>query len=452
MNASFYNTNQTIDFLKSRGPDNTAIPKTSTVTYGKIGIGSLFPDTNNFVMDVFGPTRHVCETFQICSPNNIFTSSNNKISFPYNSSSNINNDSINYPLPPVYITPPPDIITSIINDVSEGINNLLKPNTFDNLFTGTFCDFSNNKTYITVYDDNNISIYYTNGIYPQASYIGNSSIILDPTQPSLPLNSLISYPILNDLTLPTIPIIFSVLGDSLINGNLFYSGQLVNSSDIRIKKEIKDYDTQLSLEKINNLRLVSYVEIDDKNRQKHIGFIAQELDKVLPESVKKNEKKYIPDIYQWVKCSWNDEKKYLEINNSELNFNFMEHIKIIDDMDTEFIITVIDTENDLAKLYCDSFIEKNPSIRSSYILLYGHEIKDFHRIDKNMIFSVCIGAVQELSKKEKESKLRINLLEEKVLKLEKLIETLMIEKKEEKILKPKPEPKPRKPRVKKENK
>ena len=68
-----------------------------------------------------------------------------------------------------------------------------------------------------------------------------------------------------------------------------------------------------------------------------------------------------------------------------------------------------------------------------------------------MIFSVCVGAVQELSKKVnllEEKVLENKNLEEKVLKLEKLIETLINNKKEEKII----EIKPRKTRVKKENK
>ena len=499
MNGSFYNTNQTIDYLKSKGPENWRDPM-ETKTYGKIGIGSTSPDTSNFVMDVFGPTRHVCQTFQICTPQHIFTATDNIIKFPYNS-----NSLSNYPPAPVSILPLPDIVADVIQDVQNGINNLLKPSGFNSLLGdgSAICDFSNNITYIICESGDFFNIYSINGVYKLSTINieSNGNIILsikdiynqdygkcditniksqgpntfiifntiDPYNPPKTVNlnikaistgfiEIIKNPGLLNLKFSevirkniSVPMIFSVLGDSLFQGNIFISGQFINSSDERIKRDIQPYNIELSLDKINKLRVVSYREIDDKFRQKHIGFIAQELDKVLPESVKKNEKKFIPDIYKNVNCSWNNDKKYIEIDNSEFNFNFMERIQIIDDEDIKFIISVIDTEDDKAKLYSDSFLEKEPNLKSNKVLLYGREIHDFHRIDKNMIFSVCVGAVQELSKKVnllEEKVLENKNLEEKVLKLEKLIETLINNKKEEKII----EIKPRKTRVKKENK
>jgi len=491
MNGSFYNTNQTIDYLKSKGPENWRDPM-ETKTYGKIGIGSTSPDTSNFVMDVFGPTRHVCQTFQICTPQNIFSGSDNILKFPYNS-----NSLSNYPPAPVSILPLPDIIADVIQDIKNGINNLLQPSSFDSLLGdgSAICDFSNNITYIICESGDYFNIYSINGIYKLSNITKESGKIFlnvldiyntygknditdiksqDPNKNTLNItitntnliikaistdfirkndnpgltNLAFSGVIRNNIS---VPMIFSVLGDSLFQGNIFISGQFINSSDERIKRDIQPYNIELSLDKINKLRVVSYREIDDKFRQKHIGFIAQELDKVLPESVKKNEKKFIPDIYKNVNCSWNNDKKYIEIDNSEFNFNFMERIQIIDDEDIKFIISVIDTEDDKAKLYSDSFLEKEPNLKSNKVLLYGREIHDFHRIDKNMIFSVCVGAVQELSKKVnllEEKVLENKNLEEKVLKLEKLIETLINNKKEEKII----EIKPRKTRVKKENK
>jgi hypothetical protein len=404
------------------------------ITFGSIGIGSANIDNSNFIMDVIGPTRHICETFQICTPQNIFSASSNIVSFPYN-----NNNINNYQQPQVSILPLPNIVTNVLNDVKNGIDVLLKPSSFDNLLQGTFCDFSNNLTYIININGQTKKIYSIIGLFPQA-YINNNILYDKNTNNILNFkyifnidqNNNISSIFDNNQNLVTnnnlnyyIPIIFSVYGDSLIQGNLFYSGQLVNSSDKRIKKNIENYDIKLSLEQINNLRLVSYNEIDDKTSQKNIGFIAQELDKILPESVKKNEKKYIPDIYKWVDCAWDNEKKYIEIDNLELNLNFMDHIQIIDEKDTSFIVSVIDTENEKAKLYSDSFLNQNPSLNSSKILIYGHEIKDFHRIDKNMIFSVCVGAIQELSKRDTESCLKIKSLEEKILKLENLIDKIL---------------------------
>jgi hypothetical protein len=79
----------------------------------------------------------------------------------------------------------------------------------------------------------------------------------------------------------------------LTNGNLTVTGDITgfgNLSDIRLKKNIIDIDLDLSLSKIKSLRPVTFDWKDDifnesKRNKNDIGFIAQELEQVIPQAI-----------------------------------------------------------------------------------------------------------------------------------------------------------------------
>ena len=69
------------------------------------------------------------------------------------------------------------------------------------------------------------------------------------------------------------------------NGNVTIAGTLTQSSDITLKENIKPLQSQLEI--VSRLNPVSYNKIgQDKNE---IGFIAQEVEELLPELVLENE-------------------------------------------------------------------------------------------------------------------------------------------------------------------
>ncbi len=82
-------------------------------------------------------------------------------------------------------------------------------------------------------------------------------------------------------------------GISSVVGDLSVSGQ-VNAvsfnatSDIRLKKEIKPLEN--SLEKICSLQGVEFEFINDLMKRKNLGFIAQDIEQIIPEVVSTNEK------------------------------------------------------------------------------------------------------------------------------------------------------------------
>jgi hypothetical protein len=71
-----------------------------------------------------------------------------------------------------------------------------------------------------------------------------------------------------------------------VDGTIRATGDVIAYSDVRVKENIKTIDN--ALEKVNKLRGVEFNKIGSE--EKSIGVIAQEIEKVLPEVVKEDEK------------------------------------------------------------------------------------------------------------------------------------------------------------------
>jgi hypothetical protein len=74
------------------------------------------------------------------------------------------------------------------------------------------------------------------------------------------------------------------LGSSSYRWHTVYAANgTINTSDRNLKTEIKNIP--LGLESINQMRPVSYMWKDEQNPREHLGFIAQEMESVVPQSV-----------------------------------------------------------------------------------------------------------------------------------------------------------------------
>ena len=71
-----------------------------------------------------------------------------------------------------------------------------------------------------------------------------------------------------------------------VAGTIRATGDVIAYSDVRVKENIKTIDN--SLEKVSKLRGVEFNKIGDN--KKSIGVIAQEIEKVIPEVVKEDDK------------------------------------------------------------------------------------------------------------------------------------------------------------------
>jgi hypothetical protein len=92
-----------------------------------------------------------------------------------------------------------------------------------------------------------------------------------------------------------IPIYIS--NDLVVKKNLYVDGSIYNPSDEKLKENIES----ITIEQTNNLFKINPVYFSyksDKNKCKHFGVLAQDVEKVFPELVSKLEKDYKTVNYQ----------------------------------------------------------------------------------------------------------------------------------------------------------
>ncbi|MFN3640130.1 MAG: tail fiber domain-containing protein, partial [Flavobacterium sp.] len=115
------------------------------------------------------------------------------------------------------------------------------------------------------------------------------------------------------------------------NASKSIAGNWIGNSDLRLKKEIQTLDPKDALEKVLNLRGITYLWNDDKTgtqrpKELQMGFIAQEIAEVFPEKVTEDNLGYLqtaygdydPIVFQAIKAL-NDKIENLEKENQKLH-------------------------------------------------------------------------------------------------------------------------------------
>ncbi len=180
-------------------------------------------------------------------------------------------------------------------------------------------------------------------------------------------------------------------------------GNLYASSDNRIKKDIQDIDDGEALQKILMIKPKKYKYIDNiyKDTSNYVyGFEAQQIREVLPDAVSLKSS-VIPNIYSI--CENTSNGIYYE-NTSNIQFSSNLDIDIIS----------LDGKKKTYKIqdYSDNYIKLNENIEnSSNVFIYGTHIDDFHTLNKDYIFALCVCATQELHRIIQEQNERITRLE-----------------------------------------
>ena len=191
-----------------------------------------------------------------------------------------------------------------------------------------------------------------------------------------------------------------------VNGNIFASGT-ITPSDLRIKTNITDASTITTLEQINNIQLKKYDYIDTRHLEYDsnvYGVIAQQVKEILPESVNIMTM-VIPSIMQYTKSinidNENNPPTYtLYLENSH-NLSKNEKIRIMNKWDKS-LKTYNFSEDVDCEVLSDNILrvclQNNEFKNYDNLFIYGHEVNDFHAIDKSQLFMPLIGCVQELTK------------------------------------------------------
>lgn len=199
-------------------------------------------------------------------------------------------------------------------------------------------------------------------------------------------------------------------------GTIWSERRLIIASDKRIKTNISSIDSDNSYNILQNLNPVSFDYIDKSGGpSKNIGFIAQEIEALLPNAISK-QTNYIPNVYSFVSSSGT-----LFENSTILTFNYnlssvfvSSPIKFYDNTNKEYLGKIVDIESSSFKIQTESI--ESSHIQNSYFV-YGTEVNDYLTIDKDAIFTINVNATKQLIKK-------VHTLQEKVDTYESRISTL----------------------------
>jgi hypothetical protein len=206
----------------------------------------------------------------------------------------------------------------------------------------------------------------------------------------------------------------------------------VATSDERAKTDIQTLDTELSLAKLRKIRPVSYSM--KENKEFMFGFIGQELEKELPNTVSKGVG-IIPDFNitgvfsnkQTVNYEYDDNEKDMSMYTLTLD----EPIPSTFDVNAVAVIETMYMGEDKHKgrkdkifynpRYCDKpeiggtvikvLSEQDELFEDEVYKIIGTEVGDFRTLDYNEIFTVTTAALKELDKQLTAEKIKTATLE-----------------------------------------
>jgi hypothetical protein len=177
---------------------------------------------------------------------------------------------------------------------------------------------------------------------------------------------------------------------------------IVVYSDRRIKRDLHASVTGKDLAAIQQLKVTDYRMVDpaDDGKAWRKGFIAQEVEKVIPGAVTRSTE-YVPDIFSAATAlQW-----HAGVNQLSLTLGKDHELKAGDRVRLHVDGSRLDLkvrEVPSAR----SFVVENCERAPEKVLVYGKQVNDFRTVDYDRIFTTSVGALQEL-KKEKDAEVKI---------------------------------------------
>jgi hypothetical protein len=199
------------------------------------------------------------------------------------------------------------------------------------------------------------------------------------------------------------------------NSSIWTSGNVIASSDERIKTNISDLLDDSALQMILNIQPKTYNYIDWRGRGANnksdlvYGFLAQQIKGVIPDAVKL-QTEFIPNIF--AVADYDPITNIITFQGADIgaynNINIYKKIKCYDMRNNTIIVEVIEIINS------KSFKIKDITYANDKIFVYGTEVNDFHALNKEYINTLNVCAVQELHRKIVSQQDEIKDLQEKV--------------------------------------
>ena len=181
---------------------------------------------------------------------------------------------------------------------------------------------------------------------------------------------------------------------SIYTPNRIEAAEFDATSDMRIKKNILSQASAGALDEAKRLNVVTFNYIDQvqKGNKTKTGFIAQEVEGVLPNAVN-NDIGFIPSVFESPLTS-ELRAGTLKITTAKAHgFVAGDEIRIYD-MDNKSHDVKVSQVNNLHE-----FAINNWNDNADSLFVYGKKVTDYRNVDFDQITAVAIGAVQELDKK-----------------------------------------------------
>jgi len=208
----------------------------------------------------------------------------------------------------------------------------------------------------------------------------------------------------------------------IVRGRSWFKDFTFHGSDSRIKKEIEDVPDNLALQQVRNIpcKYYKYVDTYEKGDNRTIGFIAQEVNSVLPIAVS-IQTGIIPSVYTnildvtWEEITETNTETGIEIKKYKMRTSTLTNISGI-----KYKFYVSNTENDEVEKIITGNDDNTFTFEQQWtnVFCYGREVDDFHVLDKNKLFVLNFSATQELDRQQQADKAKIASLETKVASLE----------------------------------
>jgi hypothetical protein len=179
--------------------------------------------------------------------------------------------------------------------------------------------------------------------------------------------------------------------------------------DIRIKENIKSADSSEILDKIIELPLLNYNFIDKNYYEGRTvyGLIAQDVRKILPEAVNITTQ-YIPNIYKKSLINKVNDTTIILVLDYNIKLKINDKLQIL----VNDIILYVDIKEFTKKtITVSKWVNYNETDK---VFVYGTMVDDFHELNQQYLGVLCMGGIQELTKRVNLSRNTIKFLTEKV--------------------------------------
>ncbi len=166
-------------------------------------------------------------------------------------------------------------------------------------------------------------------------------------------------------------------------------------SDARIKTVTERVDCSTALRELSRLRVTDYRMKDmiGEGSANHRGFIAQEVEAVLPDAVRKVSR-IVPDIMRAARTAdFDTTGKTLRVQlNTAHGLAAGDKVRLMtDDGTKERTIVAVPAP--------DQFVVGDWPTAPKRVFVYGREVSDFRVLDYDLVFSTGIAAIQEVNRK-----------------------------------------------------